>query len=352
MAIVQQVAEEWKRLSKSERRWLVSESMCSSRGDWRIRCKVVRNLAKNESPERIASILGCSRSQVYRIAARFLEAGPLGLVDRRESNGTTKLTEEFELIVLVAVAKSPQAYGWQRPTWTQELLVLVAEQETRIRVSTSTMSRLLARHHARCGRPKPIVGCPWSKHRRTRRMNEIRRLREQLQPAEVLLYEDEVDIHLNPKIGSDWMLEGQQKTVLTPGQNQKRYLAGAVNQATGRLSWVEGCRKTSSLVIELIDQLVKRAYARATVIHIVLDNFKIHSSRAIEAAKLRWGNKVRLHFLPPYCPDENKIERLWKDLHDNVTRNHTCATMDELMRRVHDYLELRRNAGMHRYAAN
>ena len=32
-----------------------------------------------------------------------------------------------------------------------------------------------------------------------------------------------------------------------------------------------------------------------------------------------------LHFLPPYCPDHNRIERLWKDLHDNVTRNHTLS---------------------------
>ena len=43
--------------------------------------------------------------------------------------------------------------------------------------------------------------------------------------------------------------------------------------------------------------------------------------------------------MPPYCPDENRIERLWKDLHDNVTRNHTCTTMDKLMRCVNDYLD-------------
>jgi len=350
--IVQQVSEEWKRLFKSERRWLTRESMRSAKGDWRMRCKIIRNLARAESPTRIASILGCSRSQVYRVAERFLEDGLPGLVDRREDNGAVKVTEEFEWTVLVAVAKSPQAYNWQRPTWTQELLVLVAEKETRIRVSKSTMCRLLARHGARCGRPKPIVQCPWSKHRKTRRLNEIRRLRDELQPGEVLLYEDEADIHLNPKIGPDWMLECQQKTVLTPGQNQKRYLAGALNHATGRLTWVAGQRKTSALVISLIDHLVKRAYARASKIHIVLDNFKIHSSRAVEAAKLKWGEKVQLHFLPPYCPDENKIERVWKDLHDNVTRNHTCANMDELIDRVNDYLDLRRKTGKHRYARN
>ena len=52
---------------------------------------------------------------------------------------------------------------------------------------------------------------------------------EDLPEDEVAVYEDEVDIHLNPKIGLDWMVTGQQKEVLTPGQNEKRYLAGALN---------------------------------------------------------------------------------------------------------------------------
>jgi hypothetical protein len=37
----------------------------------------------------------------------------------------------------------------------------------------------------------------------------------------VAVYEDEVDIHLNPKIGPDWMTRGQQKEVMTPGKNEK-----------------------------------------------------------------------------------------------------------------------------------
>ncbi len=47
-----------------------------------------------------------------------------------------------------------------------------------------------------------------------------------------VFYEDEVDIHLNPKIGADWQLRGQQKRVVTPGQNEKYYLAGALNSGT------------------------------------------------------------------------------------------------------------------------
>ena len=349
MCIVSQVGDAWKRLSKKERGWLVSESMRGDEANWRMRCKIIRNLARGQNPTRISSILGCGRSQVYRVAERFLEEGPAGLVDRREENGDPKVTEEFEIVVLVAVAKSPLDYGYQRPTWTQELLVLVAAQETNVGISTTTMSRLLKRHGARRGRPKPIVLCPWPKARKTRRLNEIRRLREQLPAREVLLYLDEVDIHLNPKIGDDWMLCGQQKTVLTPGQNEKRYLAGALNARTGRLSWVPAPRKTSALFIALVDHLVTRAYPWALKIHLVLDNFRIHSSRAVEAAGARWGDQVQFHFLPPYCPDENRIERLWKDLHDNVTRNHTCRDMGTLMQRVHDYLEPRRRTGSHHY---
>ncbi len=60
-------------------------------------------------------------------------------------------------------------------------------------------------------------------------MNAIWNVLATLPPRQVAVYEDEVDIHLNPKIGLDWMGCGQQKEVLTPGQNVKRYLAGALD---------------------------------------------------------------------------------------------------------------------------
>ena len=53
------------------------------------------------------------------------------------------------------------------------------------------------------------------------------------------------------------------------------------------------------------------------------------------------GQKLRLHFLPPYCPDHNRIERTWEDLHANVTRNHRRETMRELMKDVRGWLKKR-----------
>jgi len=340
MGIVEQVRSTWKRLSKREQRGLKQMAYRSTNAAERTRAKVVRSLARGEPAAKIVSILACSRSQLHRVATRFIEGGLEGLADRRVDNGTPKVTEEFETVVLIAVALRPQAYGFPRPTWTLELLIRAAERETGIGVSTTTMSRLLARHGARRGRPKPIVACPWKPAAKTRRLNQIRRLGERLLPGEVLLHVDEVDIHLNPKIGLDWMLHGQQKTVLTPGKNEKRYLAGALNITTKRLSYVEGERKTSALFIRLIDHLLAE-YSGSVRLHVVLDNFRIHSSKIVQVACLRWGDRVVFHFLPPYCPDDNRIERVWKDLHDNVTRNHTCPTIKALLNRVHEYLQQR-----------
>ncbi len=53
------------------------------------------------------------------------------------------------------------------------------------------------------------------------------------------------------------------------------------------------------------------------------------------------GGRVVLHFLPPYCPEGNCIERVWWDVYANVTRSHRCKTMQALMAEVDAYLEAR-----------
>lgn len=307
----------------------------------KLRYLIVINLLHGRSPPDTALAVGVTRSTVYRVAQRFREHGEAGLVDRREDNGADKLDERFLAILYDMVASSPQEHGWKRPTWTREMLVDTMRRKTGVRVHVSTMSRALAQIGARRGRPKPTVGCPWSKPAKNRRLREIRRLVDNLPHDEVAVYEDEVDIHLNPKIGLDWMVRGQQKELPTPGKNEKRYLAGAKNAKTGELIWVEGEKKNSLLFILLLWKLTQR-YPEAKKIHVILDNYSIHSTEQVKLSLATTeGRRIELHFLPPYCPDHNKIERTWEDLHANVTRNHTCADMNELMNNVRYYLRRR-----------
>ena len=219
------------------------------------------------------------------------------------------------------------------------MLVKTLKKTTGVEIHVSTMSKALALIGARRGQPKPIVHCPWPEQAKNKRLRELKQLGKVLPPDEVLLYEDEVDIHLNPKIGLDWMVPGQQKQVVTPGQNQKRYLAGAQDACTGELIWVEGEKKNSLLFILLLWELVQR-YPQAKVIHVILDNYCIHKTKQVDVTlATEQGQRLRLHFLPPYCPDHNRIERTWRDLHAQVTRNHTCGDMKSLMRNVRHHLK-------------
>jgi transposase len=313
----------------------------------RLRYLMVINLLNGRGAYATAAVLGVHNTSVYRVARRFREQGEWGLLDGREDNGIAKLDERYLNILHTLVHSTPQKYGWRRPTWTRELLVATMLRKTGVRIHVATMSRALALIHARRGRPRPVVRCPWSPWAKARRLGAIRRLLATLPRRHKAVYEDEVDIHLNPKIGLDWMVRGQQKEVVTPGKNVKRYLAGAWDVQSGLVSWVEGERKTSALFIALLDRL-RKDYPRAPVIHVILDNYRIHNSQITQAALAGFGGRVELHFLPPYCPNENKIERVWEDLHAHVTRNHTCRTIDALMLEVREYLwrENRIRAGL------
>ena len=306
----------------------------------RIRYLIIINNWSGRSAREIEKVLKVHNTTVYRVVNKFRERGEVSLWDGREDNGQQKLCSDFLGLLDRLVRSSPQEHGWRRPTWTRELLVETMTRKTGIRIHVGTMSRALALIKARRANPRPRVRCPWFPAVKTRRINALHRLIATLPRREVAVYEDEVDIHLNPKIGLDWMGHGQQKEAMTPGQNEKRYLAGAQDVRNGQIHWVESKQKNSYLFWDLL-YLLTRVYAQTKVIHVILDNYGIHSSNIIGVALANFASRVRLHFLPPYSPDDNTIERVWKDLHANVTRNHNCATMTQLMADVRYYLRKR-----------
>jgi transposase len=325
-------------MSRLERRYLIRLGRSSGDPDTALRFHAVARLAAGRSTVEAASDLDIARSTVVRAAAKFQELGIDGLFDQRRGNGRTKVDDGFRRRLGQLLKRTPEHFGWKRPTWTRELLCRQMQREGRPAVSVCTMGRALAQIGARLGSPKPIVLCHWPRDAREQRIAEIRALEAGASADEPVLYEDEVDIHLNPKIGRDWMLRGEQRRVLTPGKNEKFYLAGALDIRTGRLHTTGAAYKNSVLFCELL-RLIAERYPSARRIHLIVDNYGIHSSRATDAQLKELGGRVVLHFLPPYCPDANRIERVWQDLHANVTRNHRCRSMRHLLANCRQYVE-------------
>jgi transposase len=335
------------RMDRVERRLLVRLGRRSGDPDTVLRFQAVAGLAAGRSSVRVADELHVARSTVVSASRRFDAFGVDGLYDRRRFNGATKADDAFRLRVAELLRGTPEDRGWSRPTWTRELLALQMKREGWPAVAVCTMGRVLATIGARIGMPKPVVLCPWPRDARLRRLAEIRRLEARATASEPVLYEDEVDIHLNPKIGRDWMLRGEQRRVVTPGKNQKFYLAGALDVRTGALHTTGAPTKNAALFCDLL-LLLAAKFPRARRVHLVVDNYGIHSARATQQTLAALGGRVVLHFLPPYCPDANRIERVWQDLHANVTRNHRCKTMNQLLDNARQYLNayvLRRVTG-------
>jgi putative transposase len=175
---------------------------------------------------------------------------------------------------------------------------------------------------------------------RVNRLARIRLVFEQLKLCEAIVFADELDIPLLPKVGCAWMPKGTQVQVMTPGQNAKHYVAGALDPSTGTRHYCLGARKTHALFRDLLGRLeVNYPADRDTRVYVVVDNYKIHKAKAV-AQWLAAHPRVQRLFLPTYCPRANPSERAFGDVHDCCTRNHRRKRLPDLVADVEDHLRL------------
>jgi transposase len=301
-------------------------------GGW-LTLHILLLLSQQRSPTAIAEWLFCSRSTVYAAAWAWRQGNRPWETPARLPPALT-LTRQRSLLALLK--KAPFVYGWCRTRWSGAALAETLRQRRGWRVSAETVRRWL---HA--------LGWVWKRTKlaakdndpeRTPKLARIRWLWEHLSPRQALLFADELDIQLLPKSGYQWMKKGTQVEVMTPGKNEKRYLAGAWDGRTGQVHHRVWARKTNELFRALLE-VVERAYParRYDRIYVVADNYKIHKAQAVERW-LRAHPRFELVFLPTYCPKANPIERLFGDTHDKVTRNHTRRQIWRLVEDVKRHL--------------
>lgn len=327
-------------LRRPERRRLQKLARSTREVIVRNRCEVVLKVAAGASRRSAALQLGLVASTGWRTVERYLALGEAALFDGRRQRSAKKATAAVLDSLRRMIARTPGDFGYARPTWTLELVSLVLKRELRVELSVGHLWRVLRSLDIRPRRARPVVACPWPTAQREARIAELRTLASKEIALEPVYFSDEMDLHLNPRIGPDWTLPGQQRLVVTPGQNEKRFVAGAFDHKRGDFCAVISKRKSSWLFIDLLRALDRHCWW-ARRIHLIVDNYIIHKSKAVAAYLAGPGQRFVLHFLPPYCPSENRIERIWLDLHASVTRNHRCHAIDELVANVIEYIEAR-----------
>lgn len=210
-------------------------------------------------------------------------------------------------------------------------------ERLKVAVSDSAVGRHLRRLGWTLNRPALTIRSPDPTF--DQKAEELTHLREQAQRGEiVLLYEDELDLNLLPGVVRCWTRTGEQRTIPTPGTNQKRYGFGAVNFVTGELTTQIGEHKDSKGFCALVAAIVARyrpdPLQPGPKIVLVVDNYIIHHSKVTNETLGRYADRLELYRLPTYAPKLNVLEWLWKSLRAQVTHNHLFASIEALVEAV------------------
>jgi transposase len=299
--------------------------------------------AAQRSPTEIAAVVFCSRSTVYRVvrayrAGRWDDLTADDDPEKPTSRRETWLSPTLRRSVLGILHSAPRLCGWCRTRWSCATVALELFVRRRITVSGETVRRWL---HG--------LGWEWKRAKRRakdddpQRVEKLARIRlafEQLRAGAALFFADELDIHLLSKVGYQWMPKGEQVEVLTPGTNEKRYLAGALAISTGQIPHCVWYRKQTGLFLELLDTLERTHPAPLfTQLTVVVDNAQLHTAKKVQQW-LAAHPRFTLLYLPTYCPRANPIERAFGDVHDHCTRNHTRKRIRQLVEDVKQHLRV------------
>lgn len=304
--------------------------------------------AAGRTPSEVARVLLCSRSSVYRIV-RAYQAGTLSCdensVGAARQRRRRVLTPSLKRSVLALLKTAPRAVGWCRTRGSCATLAVELQVRRGSEVSADTMRAWL--HE---------LGWAWKRAKLTakdddpERVTKLARIRlafEHLRAGAALFFADELDIPLLSKVGYQWMPKGDQVEVLTPGTNEKRYLAGALDITTGLIPHCVWYRKQTGLFLDLLDTLDRTHSAPLfTQLTVVVDNAPLHKAKHVQ----KWlaaHPRFELLYLPTYCPRANPIERAFGDVHDKCTRNHTRKRIWHLVGDVKQHLRVN---GPWRYA--
>ena len=145
-------------------------------------------------------------------------------------------------------------------------------------------------------------------------------LLKQMQADDVALFGDAVHpLHEVRPVGC-WAPAGTALAVQQTSGRDRLNVHGAIDLETGRTCMLETASVDAISTIRLLIA-ISTAYPNKRSIHVFLDNARYHHAKLVQAWLAEPGCRIRLHFIPTYCPHLNPIERLWGEMHKNVTHN-------------------------------
>jgi transposase len=280
-----------------------------------------------KSVDEIAEIFRVSSKTASSWLDRWEESGLDGLDDASRPGGPPKLTDDERQVVVDLIGEFPQS----PKTVLNEIPKRIGKT-----VSSSTLKRIARRSGLRWKRMRRSL-----KSRRDEREfrlaeDEIRELVHCHEQREIDLYFfDEAGFSLVPTVPYAWQRLGERLEIPSRRSKQLNVLGFLGIDHRFWCNTIEGC-VDSCCVVGCIDEFCK------TLVHptvVVMDNASVHKNSLFEAKSDQWADKgLFFYFLPPYSPELNLIERLWRMIKYHWLPTSAYESFKTLVASLHDVL--------------
>jgi transposase len=168
-------------------------------------------------------------------------------------------------------------------------------------------------------------------------------LRDKLPEDEVILFGDGVHPSHNVHATKAWVKKGEQKRVPTNTGRKRLNVNGVLELETMKAVVHYADTLNAQTTRELFDQ-IQEAYPNKKKIHLIVDNATYYKNRELQAYLRKRQCRIKIHWLPPYSPNLNFIERLWHYLKKDIIGTKRRQTFKEFEADVRSFFD---NIGDH-----
>ena len=323
---------------------------------WYRRLKVIDLSGQGCKVSELAQLFDLTPTTIRGYLHAFNAAGLDGLCPGYGQGRPLALnwTAEQWLDVLAQAPCQQKLLDTTARNWTQSLLRQYLALYHQVSLSQSALSKSLRRVGLRWRRAKLRVHSPDPLYTvKRQRVAELQQLAlrgaltsqasahprsdEPPRPA-CLAFLDSTDLHWCPDLGSVYGPVGHQLKVDSPGLANPWYaLFGSLVYPSGEGVYTIHHRKRAAELLEHLQLLIDSK--PDSFWFVVLDNASAHTTAAIEAFAFQHRARLALVYRPTYSPHLNLIERLWRFLRVQITRNHFYVSLIALIEAVIDWLE-------------
>jgi transposase len=162
------------------------------------------------------------------------------------------------------------------------------------------------------------------------------KLRDERSKDEPILFLDAVHPTMATKISEGWIRTGHNKPIASTASRTRVNLVGALNLETMAVTSAAYETVNSASLVSFLGTL-RDVYKSAPTVHVILDRGSYNISNETKESASKHG--ITLHHLPPYSPNLNPIERLWKVLGERVRNNVVFASAKEFREAITNFFE-------------